>query len=83
MGKSDKHIDSIHLGGQDVALVFRNDGSIDASFPQHFTEPIPDHVLVALALSYALVDEGFVEDLRRRFHHQQLLNNTKKACNDL
>lgn len=83
MSKRDKRKETITLGERDVGLIFRDDGSIEASFPQHLPEPIPDHIIVALALSYALVDEDFVDELRRRFRHQQFLANTKKACNDL
>lgn len=70
------------LSDTDVAFVFREDGHVDVSFPEINADPVPDHVMAALAISYAITDPQTLETLRTRFANQQLLNSLKKACND-
>ena len=39
------------ISDTDVAFVFREDGHVDVSFPEIKADPVPDHVMAALALS--------------------------------
>jgi uncharacterized Fe-S cluster-containing protein len=78
-----KRREKIHLQDTDVALVFREEGKIEASFPEITSENVPDHVMAALAISHALVDEEFVKLIRERFAHKVLLPGRQQAVNDL
>lgn len=66
----------------DVVFVFKESGDVDISFPELLTEEVPEHMLCALALSYALSDKDFVQTIRDRFLHQHIPMDPAKACND-
>lgn len=83
MSGTKKRRAKITLEDTDVALVFRKEGVIEASFPEITSEPVPDHVVAAMAVSYALVDEDFFNSLRERFSHKLRALNLRPACNDL
>jgi uncharacterized Fe-S cluster-containing protein len=78
-----KRREKINLQDTDVALVFREEGKIEASFPEITSENVPDHVMAALAISHALVDEEFVKLIRERFALKVLMPNRQQAVNDL
>ena len=73
----------ITLQDTDVALVFREEGNIEASFPEITSENVPDHVMAAIAISHALVDEDFVKMIRERFAHKFLMSGKQQAVNDV
>ena len=61
---------SITIDENDVALIFKEDGHVDLSFPEIADEHVPEHVMAALALSYAVVDEEFFDIIQERFAQQ-------------
>ena len=61
---------SITIDENDVALIFKEDGHVDLSFPEITDGYVPDHVMAALALSYAVVDEEFFDIIQERFSQQ-------------
>lgn len=61
---------SIAIGENDVALIFKEDGHVDLSFPEMTGEDVPEHVMAALVLSYAVVDEEFFALIQDRFAQQ-------------
>lgn len=78
-----KRREKINLQDTDVALVFREEGKIEASFPVITSDNVPDHVMAALAISHALVDEEFVKLIRERFAQKMLMPNRQQAVNDV
>ena len=62
-----KNRKNIALDENDVALIFKEDGHIDLSFPEITGHAVPDHVMAALALSYAVVDDAFFTLIQERF----------------
>jgi hypothetical protein len=83
MSGNNKRRGKITLQDTDVALVFREEGKIEASFPEITSENVPDHVMAALAISHALVDEDFVKMIRERFAHKYLMPGKHQAVNDV
>lgn len=73
---------NLRIQENDVAFVFREGGHVDVSFPEIGNDSVPDHIMAALAISYAITDPQTLDTLRSRFAHQQLLGGLKKACND-
>lgn len=61
---------SIAIGENDVALIFKEDGHVDLSFPEMTGDHVPEHVMAALVLSYAVVDEEFFALIQDRFAQQ-------------
>lgn len=61
---------SIAIGENDVALIFKEDGHVDLSFPEMTEDHVPEHVMAALVLSYAVVDEEFFALIQDRFAQQ-------------
>ena len=61
---------SIAIDENDVALIFKEDGHVDLSFPEVTDDNVPEHVMAALALSYAVVDEEFFDIIQERFAQQ-------------
>lgn len=62
---------SIAIGENDVALIFKEDGHVDLSFPEMTgDDDVPEHVMAALVLSYAVVDEDFFALIQERFAQQ-------------
>ena len=51
----------------DVALIFKEDGHVDLSFPNDFDDYVPDHVMAALSISYAMMDDDFFELIQNRY----------------
>lgn len=76
-----KNRKKIAVDDNDVALIFKEDGHIDLSFPELKGKEIPDHVMAALALSYAVVDEEFFNLIQDRFEaeSQALLKATRAS----
>lgn len=60
----------IELNESDVALIFKEDGHVDLTFPQDLGDHVPEHVLAALSLSYALVDDDFFDIIQNRYADQ-------------
>lgn len=58
---------TIELDENDVVLVFKEDGHVDLSFPEVTGDYVPDHIMAALALSYAVIDEEFFGLIQERF----------------
>mgnify|MGYP003630930725 CR=1 FL=1 len=58
---------SIAIDENDVALIFKEDGHVDLSFPEMTGDHVPEHVMAALVLSYAVVDEEFFALIQDRF----------------
>ena len=72
----------ITLNPHDVAIVFKEDGHIDLSFPEMEDDQIPDHIFAALALSYAVMDEELFDMIQERFAEsleQEATTSTPKA----
>ena len=65
---------SIAIGENDVALIFKEDGHVDLSFPEMTGDYVPEHVMAALVLSYAVVDEDFFALIQDRFAQQASVN---------
>ncbi len=65
---------SIAIGENDVALIFKEDGHVDLSFPEMTGDDVPEHVMAALVLSYAVVDEDFFALIQNRFAQQTSIN---------
>ena len=61
---------SIAIGENDVALIFKENGHVDLSFPEMTGEHVPEHVMAALVLSYAVVDEDFFALIQDHFSQQ-------------
>ncbi len=55
------------LDTTDVALVFKEDGHVDLSFPNDVGDYVPDHVMAALSISYAMMDDEFFELIQNRY----------------
>lgn len=66
----------------DVLFVFKESGEVHMSFPEVHSDDVPEHMLCALALSYALADKDFIKTLRDRFLHQNISVNSSRVCND-
>src|SRR5579863_892 len=62
----------IELAKNDVALIFREDGHVDLSFPELEGESVPPHALAALACSYAVMDEDFFMLIQEHFSQKAL-----------
>jgi hypothetical protein len=73
----------ITLRDLDVAFVFREEGTVEVSFPEVHTETAPDHILAALALSHMLVDEALFQSLKDQFIRHLRLPKVKVAVNDI
>ncbi len=69
----------IAIGENDVALIFKEDGHVDLSFPEISDEHVPEHVMAALALSYAVVDEEFFAIIQDRFAQQAAMTLEEEA----
>ena len=55
------------LDESDVALIFKDDGHVDLSFPNDVGNLVPDHVMAALSISYAMMDDEFFEMIQDRY----------------
>lgn len=63
---------SIALETEDVAIVFRHDGHLELSFPELHDAYVPEHILAALAVSNAIMDDDFFEEIQRAFEGRML-----------
>tara|TARA_R110002111_G_scaffold146484_1_gene213268 strand:- start:102 stop:434 length:333 start_codon:yes stop_codon:yes gene_type:complete len=70
---------SIAIGENDVALIFKEDGHVDLSFPEMEGDHVPEHVMAALVLSYAVVDEEFFALIQDRFAQQASITLEKEV----
>lgn len=66
--KRDKR--SMDLDPEDVAIVFKADGHVDLSFPELTGEQVPQHILAALAVSNAIMDDDFFEEIQEAFEEK-------------
>lgn len=57
----------LKLEDTDVAFIFKEDGHIDISFPDLHGAFIPDHVMTALLLSHAVLDQDFYDLIQERY----------------
>ncbi|HBN21660.1 MAG TPA: hypothetical protein DD412_00280 [Holosporales bacterium] len=72
---------SIAIGENDVALIFKEDGHVDLSFPEMTGDHVPEHVMAALVLSYAVVDEEFFALIQDRFAQQASVTLEEEVMN--
>lgn len=70
---------SIAIDENDVALIFKEDGHVDLSFPEMTGDEVPEHVMAALVLSYAVVDEEFFALIQERFAQQASVTLEEEA----
>ena len=85
MGKLFRHNkQKIELAKNDVALIFREDGHVDLSFPELEGDSVPSHALAALACSYAVMDEEFFMLIQDHFSQKALnmVQETQPAPED-
>ena len=57
----------IALEETDVALIFKADGHVDLNFPKNIGDYIPEHLMAALSLSYAAMDDEFFDIIQNRY----------------
>ncbi len=62
----------IALEETDVALIFKADGHLDLNFPKCIGENIPEHLMAALSLSYAAMDDEFFDIIQNRYINEIL-----------
>ena len=63
----DKIGKTIKLGPMDAAIVFRNDGTFEATMPEIEGEYIPEHILTSAAVLFALQDPDLYAFLHNSF----------------
>lgn len=63
----EKNRRTLKIDEGDAALIFKEDGHVDLSFPDITEDDVPEHVLAALAISYAVMDEKLFNLIQDKF----------------
>ena len=74
MRKQNRNID-LKLEQMDVAIIIREDGTLEASLPDIATDQVPENVFTSAALVYALNDPKMCQLIYQNFA-QECARNT-------
>ncbi|ARN84379.1 hypothetical protein [Candidatus Nucleicultrix amoebiphila] len=69
---------TIELDDLDAAIILKVDGTLKASLPEVKTETVPENIITAAALVYALNDEELCNLIRKRFVEKCLPQKKEK-----
>lgn len=60
----------LNVESTDALVVFRSDGSYEAILPEIAGDDVPDHLVTAASVVYALQDSEMMQVLYENFHKQ-------------
>lgn len=67
-----RKVKTLTVNPVDAMVVFKADGTYESSLPEIAGDNVPEHLITAASILYALQDEEMVDLLHQHFHRQCL-----------